>query len=1024
MQADKLLYWEDTNTYITGNTTGMTIESDDLLVMNADTSATITTPLTTITGNLDVGSGVDVTGSITCSLDLNIEGDIDMASGKKVAWVDNSQYISGTTTGITIESDDTLQVYADTSVTFTTPQTTISGNLDISSGLDVTGLITGSGSIDIGDDIDMATGKKITWVDDNQYISGTATGITIESDDTLQVNADTSFTATTPLFYLYSTAPEIRIKSTNTSDGVPLLTMIGDNGTDVGDGWQVKTDTGVMTFSSDHNSKGTYNRTILTLNGNNVITSSTIDVAGHLNVASDLNIEGDIDMATGKKITWVDDNQYISGTATGITIESDDTLQVNADTSVTMLTPSTIIQSGLTVDLMIKATYTYDGVATITMICDNGQDLGDGWQIKSLSGNLSFSSDHETNETYTTEILKLTNHATQASRHVEVFGKLSVTDNIVLSDGGSITESGGVAAITIDASGEVTKIGQDTPSDGQVLTWDNSNSKVVWSDASSGSISSISNFSDNRIITASGSDTLNGEANLTFNGSTLNVVGTISCDTSLTIDSTVLDASDISHIADITEGAVTASKALVVDSSKDIGTLNIVTLAELKTVTNTNLSIDPHGSGVVIFKGNATRGAGQFKLNCENNSHGITIKGPAHSAAATYTLVLPTTDGGVNEVLKSDGSGNLSWATNHTTAFTGDSGSGGAIGLVPAPSSGDAAAGKYLKADGTWATVSGGGGGGISFDGSTANGMLTYKDSDEATVESNITFDGSTLAVGGSLTLNKAQGSGDVTIEFKQAGTTTYVMGIDDSSTNNVFKIHSSTSLVDNSDFTIDTSGNVTVGGDLILDDGGSIKEAGGTAAITIDSAGEVSKIGQDTPTDGQVLTWDNGNSKVVWSTVSGGGGGGLPSGVTYTGSGASAEFQVTGNIRATADITAYHTSDRRYKDNLKNIEKPNEKLKRINGYEFDWNDKHEVYKNTHDIGVIAQEIEEVLPEIVVEREDGYKAVRYEKIIPLLIESNKDLVQRVEGLEQTIKEKDEKYEELEKRMKKLEELLL
>ena len=622
--------------------------------------------------------------------------------------------------------------------------------------------------------------------------------------------------------------------------------------------------------------------------------------------------------------------------------------------------------------------------------------------------------------------MKLTNHATQASRHVQVFGKLSVTDNIVLSDGGSITEAGGVAAITIDASGEVTKIGQDTPTDGQILSWDNSNSKVIWSDASSGSISSISNFSDNRIITASGSDTLNGEANLTFDGSTLNVTGTISCDTSLTIDSTALDASDISHIADITEGTVTASKALVVDSSKDIGTLNIVTLTELKTVTNTNLSIDPHGSGVVVFKGNATKGSGQFKLNCENNSHGITIKGPAHAAAATYTLVLPTTDGGVNEVLKSDGSGNLSWATNYTTAFTGDSGSGGAIGLVPAPSSGDAAADKYLKADGTWATVSGGGGGGISFDGSTANGMLTYKDSDEATVESNITFDGSILAVGGSLTLNKAQGFGDVTIEFKQAGTTTYVMGIDDSHASNVFKIHSSTSLADDSDFMMDTSGNILIGADLIFRGGGSIMEDGGLRGLTIDGNGEITKIGQDTPSDGQVLTWDDGNSKVVWSTVSGGGGGGggLPSGVTYTGSGASAEFQVTGNIRATADITAYHTSDRRYKDNLKNISEPNEKLKRINGYEFDWNEKHEVYKNTHDIGVIAQEIEEVIPEIVATREDGYKAVRYEKIIPLLIESNKDLVNRVEGLEKTIKEKDEKYEELEKRMKKLEELLL
>ena len=135
-------------------------------------------------------------------------------------------------------------------------------------------------------------------------------------------------------------------------------------------------------------------------------------------------------MATGKKITWVDDNQYISGTATGITIESDDTLQVNADTSVTMLTPSTIIQSGLSVDLMIKATYTYDGVATITMICDNGQDLGDGWQIKSLSGILSFSSDHETNETYTTEILKLSNHATQANRNVLMNSKLEVKESI------------------------------------------------------------------------------------------------------------------------------------------------------------------------------------------------------------------------------------------------------------------------------------------------------------------------------------------------------------------------------------------------------------------------------------------------------------------------------------------------------------------------------------------------------------------------------------------------------------------
>jgi len=62
----------------------------------------------------------------------------------------------------------------------------------------------------------------------------------------------------------------------------------------------------------------------------------------------------------------------------------------------------------------------------------------------------------------------------------------------------------------------------------------------------------------------------------------------------------------------------------------------------------------------------------------------------------------------------------------------------------------------------------------------------------------------------------------------------------------------------------------LTVTGDIILDDGGSIKEAGGTAAITIDGSGEVTKIGQDSPSSDQVLTWDG--SKAVWSDASGGG--------------------------------------------------------------------------------------------------------------------------------------------------------
>ena len=102
-------------------------------------------------------------------------------------------------------------------------------------------------------------------------------------------------------------------------------------------------------------------------------------------------------------------------------------------------------------------------------------------------------------------------------------------------------------------------------------------------------------------------------------------------------------------------------------------------------------------------------------------------------------------------------------------------------------------------------------------------------------------------------------------------------------------------------------------------------------------------------------------------------------------------------------DVVAYASSDERYKDNIIPIRNPNEKIKQIGGYTFDWNDKHEVFKGKKDIGVVAQEIEKVLPEIVETRDNGFKAVKYEKIVALLIESNKELIKRVEELESKVK---------------------
>ena len=106
----------------------------------------------------------------------------------------------------------------------------------------------------------------------------------------------------------------------------------------------------------------------------------------------------------------------------------------------------------------------------------------------------------------------------------------------------------------------------------------------------------------------------------------------------------------------------------------------------------------------------------------------------------------------------------------------------------------------------------------------------------------------------------------------------------------------------------------------------------------------------------------------------------------------------VTGTVRASSDIIAFATSDKRLKDNLNRISDPLEKISKISGYEFDWNDKQDIYTG-HDVGVVAQEVEQIMPEVVSDRDDGYKAVKYEKLVPLLIESIKELTARVKELE-------------------------
>lgn len=115
------------------------------------------------------------------------------------------------------------------------------------------------------------------------------------------------------------------------------------------------------------------------------------------------------------------------------------------------------------------------------------------------------------------------------------------------------------------------------------------------------------------------------------------------------------------------------------------------------------------------------------------------------------------------------------------------------------------------------------------------------------------------------------------------------------------------------------------------------------------------------------------------------------------------APTNTSGRFEASNDIVAYSSSDKNWKKNIKNIDSPLEKLSQINGVEFDWIEDEPVHGNKgHDIGVIAQEIEQVLPEIVQTRESGMKAVQYDKIIPLLVECIKDQQKQIEELKQIV----------------------
>ena len=176
------------------------------------------------------------------------------------------------------------------------------------------------------------------------------------------------------------------------------------------------------------------------------------------------------------------------------------------------------------------------------------------------------------------------------------------------------------------------------------------------------------------------------------------------------------------------------------------------------------------------------------------------------------------------------------------------------------------------------------------------------------------------------------------------------------------------------------TARTITLGGDL----SGNVS-IDGSQNVTLNA-----EVTNDSHThDGRYYTESESDSRFINTD------GDTMTGILTIGTvaGEAGTLNITGDIVATGDVTAF--SDRRFKHNVVQIDNALEKVKALRGVSFEKD-------NRMSIGVIAQEVEEVIPEVVHTNDEGLKSVAYGNIVGVLIEAIKEQNLKIEELKQEI----------------------